>query len=248
VKSLIAIATAARLFETMPGATVSVQILSQYALANAKWNRIDLENPPRKDIDSLIGNMLEVRPLTRSEIFACICMFVSGSIDLDPANLEHVMAISIGDSLYVAKSLLCDPSTSFTSGVRRIPGNIGRPGIVLMFPPPNVMVQPQDPSSWQVVSHNQFDGRKEDNFSGTSLLISFTGYDLPLDVGLRGDKFVQIYYLETVISAFDGGSWIADLDVLKSMESTNLFKAQPSIHCQNLTELDQGIELTTMDN
>jgi hypothetical protein len=77
-----------------------------------------------------------------------------------------------------------------------------------MFPPPNVMVQPQDPSSWQVVSHNQFDGRKEDNFSGTSLLISFTGYDLPLDVGLRGDKFVQIYYLETVISAFDGGSWI----------------------------------------
>jgi hypothetical protein len=41
---------------------------------------------------------------------------------------------------------------------------------------------------------------------------------------------------------------IADLDVLKSMEATNLFKAQPSIHCQNLTELDRGIELTTMDN
>jgi hypothetical protein len=74
VKSLIAIATAARLFETMPGATMSVQILSQYTLANAKWNGIDLENPPRKDIDSLIGNMLEVRPLTRLRflpVFAC---------------------------------------------------------------------------------------------------------------------------------------------------------------------------------
>ncbi|KAI9861080.1 MAG: hypothetical protein M1813_005509 [Trichoglossum hirsutum] len=225
-RSLIAIATAAKLFETMPGATVSVQILSQY----------------------LHSGKCQIRPLTRSEVFACICMFVSGSVDLDPAKLTPVMAISIGDSLYVAKSLLYDPSISFTSGVKHIPGNIGRPGIVLMFPPPNIIVQSQDPSSWRVVSHNQFDGRKEDNFLSTSLLISFTGYDAPLDTGLHGDKFVQVHFLETVISAFDGGSWVADLDVLKSIEATNLFKAQASVHCQNLTERDLGIELTTMDN
>ena len=70
--------------------------------------------------------------------FSCIAMFEIGGSDLDiePRQLNKVMAISTGNSLYMAEYLFCDPHDELSGwGVRRAIGNIGRPGLAfLVFP------------------------------------------------------------------------------------------------------------------
>jgi hypothetical protein len=57
-------------------------------------------------------------------------MFESGEVNLDPARLRNVMALSSGSSIYILKSLLNDTSAmSSELVVERVVGNTGRPGI-----------------------------------------------------------------------------------------------------------------------
>jgi hypothetical protein len=70
-----------------------------------------------------------------------------------------------------------------------------------------------------VVGHEPFDGKLQDNFTSTSLHLSFTGYELPLDVGERGTRVFPAVFIQTAISVYDCGEWIADLDIMKSCRS-----------------------------
>src|SRR5258706_7397956 len=110
--------------------------------------------------------------LTRGETFALIETFETGSLNPDPAALSHVMAMSSGDSIFVAAQLLVDPVESQClkpSLVCRIQGNIGKPGVVVLIPPPELQVKPRDSTDWKVINHSPFDGNLIDSFQGTSL-------------------------------------------------------------------------------
>jgi len=67
---------------------------------------------------------------------------------------------------------------------------------------------------WNQVLHAPFDGASEDNFTSTSIHLSFTEYQMPFDVGNRGGIDNDLYFVETLISVLDRGKWVADLDVL----------------------------------
>jgi hypothetical protein len=45
------------------------------------------------------------------------------------------------------------------------------------------------------VNHDPFDGSEENLFSGTSLHISNTEWQLPIDIRARGKRDVEIYYV-----------------------------------------------------
>ncbi|KAH8745235.1 hypothetical protein F5882DRAFT_471677 [Hyaloscypha sp. PMI_1271] len=76
--------------------------------------------------------------------------------------------------------------------------------------------------SWTQISHHPFDGKLENNFQHTTLHLTFSDYELPIDVGQHGLRDRQIYFLEAPVSVHDHGEWVGDLDVLKALNSENL--------------------------
>jgi hypothetical protein len=77
-------------------------------------------------------------------------MLETGVHDLHPDQLESVFAMSSGNSIYVAESLLQDPSSPDQSsqpkfqGIRRILGNLDRPTKVMLVPPQAPRVREPD--------------------------------------------------------------------------------------------------------
>lgn len=223
--SLRTLATVAKVYESLPNATVPLSIVSFGALSNAKW----IPNLEHQYIDSKaelvpfkMPTVLLPFKLSRSETFSCIAMFESGGFDFVPEDLDRVMAISVGDSIYVAAPLLCDPSIQpEPHDVRRIVGNIGRAGLALLIPPIGPKTKQLDLESYQLVNHDPFDGRLEDCFQSTSLHLAFSGYELQMDVGEHGGRNREAFFLESLVSVHDRGEWIADLDILSTFESPN---------------------------
>lgn len=147
-------------------------------------------------------------------------MFESGLYDVNPDSLSNVMAVSSGDSIFVAAPLLCDPSEKpLEQEIRRVLGNIGRPGIVLLVPPEAPRIKAPVKKDWKLINLDEYDGGEQDCFSNTSLHLSFTGASFPIDVGSFGGQDTEVYMLETLVSVHEKGRWAADLDVLKAMEN-----------------------------
>jgi hypothetical protein len=111
-------------------------------------------------------------------------------------------------------------------------GNIGRPGITLLIPASTSEIREPNPEHWNLVNHNQFDGRLEDAFANTSLHIRFTGYELPLETGTLGSRFIEVSFAEAVIAVHESGQWIADIDVIRSLNSTRLHRLSQGDNCQ----------------
>lgn len=190
----------------------------------------------------------ELRNLEKA--FCCISLFETGHINLEPSDFLGVIAICHEDSIFVAQRLLQDPSDIRPSApVRRIIGNIGRPGLAILVPPlaPEV-AKVEHGESWRVVSYRDFDGKYENNFTSTSLHLSFTGSVLPLNTGNRGDIHRDAFFVETLIQVFDRGDWIADLDVLKAFSTFEFGWVPSTISAQKklmqpLVSLDAWSEL-----
>ncbi|KAL4973001.1 hypothetical protein BDW66DRAFT_169041 [Aspergillus desertorum] len=164
-------------------------------------------------------------PLTRQQAFASILQFESGTLSVDVQEMDSVMAISSGNSLYIAQRLLHDPippETLASCAVAHAIGNVGKPGIALLFAPEKPDVREHDVERWHVVNHNSFDGMPSGgSFQGSSLHMSFTGWEGPLRVrGPAAFRGMEAYHLETQISMYDRGEWVADLNVLKSLQSS----------------------------
>lgn len=80
--------------------------------------------------------------ISRGTAFACIALFESGSPYFSPEGLENVMAMSTGDSIYIAAALLHDPFEKTEPWmISRINGNIGKPGIAMMILPQFLLVK-----------------------------------------------------------------------------------------------------------
>ncbi|KAH9907236.1 hypothetical protein F4778DRAFT_528245 [Xylariomycetidae sp. FL2044] len=151
--------------------------------------------------------------------FACIAMMETGSYNLNPADLGSVFAICVADSLYIASALLQDPATSAGPGlIHRYTGNINRAGMAFMVPPKDPEIRNYDRvDEWYQYDHKEFTGTMEDCFQGTSLHISFSEASQAVNINFSGEKDVEAYFLETLISVYDRKTWIAEVDILGAM-------------------------------
>ncbi|KAL8686088.1 MAG: hypothetical protein Q9218_007355 [Villophora microphyllina] len=271
LKSLKAISTAARMYSHFPQASVDVRILQQN-LCNASWVRTCIGNTGMRelhkrglqgtpDIGPLPGStgMSELRGtpealqpyrLSDGQAFACLAMFESGQYDIDPQQLVDVMAMCSGDSIYFRAALLADPHEIIESGdIRGLIGNIGRPGISFLVPPKAPLLGEVSLEDWPLIEHNDFDGCLTDNFQNTSLHLSFTTAETPLNVGFSGGQDKAACILETLFSVYDGGRWIADLNVLNIDEtSTTRLLRMPRCTAVHAEPTHTQPKLTCIDN
>jgi hypothetical protein len=101
-KSLKALASAAAVYKLLPNATIDLSVTNR-SLHETRWVSCMADGT---EYESFTFSNKLTRPLT----FACIANFESGSFDIDPKYLSAVMAMSSGNSIFVAAPLLCDPS------------------------------------------------------------------------------------------------------------------------------------------
>lgn len=210
---------------------------------------------PNFRVSDYLLDLLGPYGLSRMQSFACMIMLESGNLNLSPDQFRNVMAMSAGDSIFVASGLLCDPSERPENGeIQRIMGNIGRPGIALLVPPIAPEIQKPNLDNWNLINHAKFDGNLHDCFQDTSLHLSFTGASLPLGIENTGRQDVEVYLLESLVSLHERGTWVADLDILKALESPGLTRIytscdhepskiySKSLHRDQLTSLQSWIE------
>lgn len=218
VKSLRSLEMATGIYNGLDGATISSSIVER-GLYDAKW--------------AMTGRY---SPVTRSMVFSCIAMMETGKISLDAQRLEQVIALSSGNSLFVSTRLLTDPYVEVAeSSVTRIVGNIGRHGLNLLIPPAaSPLIRPLS-TSYRAVTYAPFNGRREDNFKGTTLHMSFTSHKFPLDYGVTGIADHQVFFVESVISIHDSGQWVADLDTLEAFRISNEHRMRIPRRRQNKT-------------
>jgi hypothetical protein len=223
-KSLTAIAAASKLYSEWPEATVSVDIAKR-PLGLAHWAD-NLTLPASFDDDLRVQDSTPFDDY-RSSKFACIAMLESGVHDFYLNQLGSVLAMASGNSIYVAESLLQDPSKPDRSnlpvfrGIRRIHGNLDRAGIVMLVPPQAPRIREPNLKSWRIVQQANFDGLPIDLFKHTSLHLSFTDFEVPIAIA-SGAYDPEVILLEALISVHEGRHWVADLDVLGSLASRSL--------------------------
>jgi hypothetical protein len=208
--SLRACVAASEVYKLIPDSTISTVVVSQ-PLWKSKWM---LEQP------RWTSHLTQGGEMSRAQVFACIAMFDSGTCNLDPDSLREAFAMSSGNSIYVAAPLLCDPyEIPRQCEVRRVIGNIGRPGITMLVPPAEPKTRTLNNENWTLINHSPFEGKLEDCFQQTTIHLGFTQYDMPLNDGLQGHHIIDrtASLVETLVSVHDRGQWIADLDVLAAL-------------------------------
>ena len=258
-RSLKTLSCINHIYEMLPQASVAMSVTSD-GLWKAKWM-------PRSDMwpDLTVGatdyRARGAEYQTRGEIctafepskfdlataFACIVQLESGTINLQASGLHSVLAISSGDSLFIAQRLLQDPAEPSEDLITRLRGNVGRAGIALLIPPQHSRMREINPGDWNLMDEREFDGNVIDCFQNTSLHMSFTNYVLPVDTGAHGACDTEIYFLETVISAHDKGEWIGDLDVLLTFKS-QLLRRIPGCTCSSSRDQNHPAIVTQRRN
>lgn len=242
--------------DSFPDASVSPRLLSSdVELGKAHWIPPDsiytqLEHPDANLRDDQHDHYLMLKPytLTRARIFACIAMLETGVLNLEAHLLENVMALSVGNSLYVAAELLGYPSHS-SCKIRKVMGNIGRAGLAFMIPPRDPKIRPHNPDNWRVVNHEEFDGQCINALDGTSLHLGFSGYEQPLFAGEHGNQYIDAFFIETMVSLHDRGEWIADMDILAAHESSLIPRMTADSSCPMAADFTKpDFYLTAMDN
>ena len=154
-----------------------------------------------------------------NQTYSCILWFES-LFDVAPTRLKNVMAISSGNSLFISADLITDPAAPQRHTIRHVMGNIGRPGTALLIPPSRPRVKKLGLGNWNLMNFDKWDGVPRDCFQHSSLHLWFTGWVLELDVGYSGAQDKELYLLESVVSLHSRGEWIADLDILATMQNS----------------------------
>ena len=243
IKSLKALSTVVEIYKSLPRATVALRIACQ-PLHKSKW----IPFPDDVVLPRYRRNF--VFDLNRAQIFACIVIFESGFLNLGPDSLKAVMAMSSGNSFYIATPLLSDPWTDYSGNqVSRIIGNVGRPGIAMLVPPQNPRSQSID-HNWKLINHDEFNGIREDCFPHTTLHLSFSGWEMAIDVGIHGTQDHEARFLEAPISIHDRGKWVADLDPLRTLLGS-MVKRINAPQCSGNHSTDDGplpFEMVSIDS
>ncbi|KAE9377592.1 hypothetical protein N431DRAFT_478802 [Stipitochalara longipes BDJ] len=245
-RSLKALAAAAEVYKLLPNATIDLGI-STRPIHESLWAT------STSKLTSAGGNSLELEAfsekLDRPRTFACIASFESGSSNIHPSLLAKVMAMSSGNSIFVAAPLICDPiEKPVDHEIRRVIGNIGRAGISMLIPPQDPRIRKLSTERWNLINHLPFNGKLEDSFSDTSMHLSFTTYTQPISVGLHGLQDSEAYYIESVISIHDRDKWVADIDVLQTLESPLFSRHADTRPCSHGIENCNYKGLVSFDN
>ncbi|MCJ1384787.1 hypothetical protein MMC17_007905 [Xylographa soralifera] len=254
VWSLNALSIASSIYNGLRGATISLILVTE-PLESAHWLPRGLSdfhchpNPclELNDVESPVLRPKVLEVPSRPQTFACIAMFESGTLNLDPDDLQDTLAMCSDNSIYVAGVVLSDPfQTVASNDVRRIIGNIGHPGICMLIAAKEPKIRPLS-ENYNVVTHAPYDWKRENNFRGTSLHLSFTDWTLPLETdGMRTiDRDVQL--VESIISVMDRGQWVADLDIL-SVDFASLNRLELTGLCHGSHSDIPAHEYTSLDS
>lgn len=209
--SLNALAAAYNIYKGFDGATISPTAITK-PIFGAKW--------AQKLNSNMQSCLSSLNRLDRLHVFACIAYFESGGLDMSPSQFDNVMALSSGDSIYVPAWLICDPAERQPAhAVCRLHGNVGKAGLILLVPPADPKTLAPGIDNWKFINRERFDGTVTNTFTGTSLHLSFTDWCIPIDVSEagRGRRDAEAYIIESLVSVYDRGKWIADLDVLQAL-------------------------------
>ena len=239
--SLRALSTMEKILKKMSGLTTPVKV-AYTSVCKGKWIPKTGQHLSKGQNDFTLS-------LERG--FACVTLFESGGFNLEPEHLREVLAISSGNSLFIPKILLQDPCENINRpDIKRITGNLGRPGISLLVPPRSPKVLSLGEDCWVHINHDLFNGKSEDCYSNSTLHLSFTGHEMPVDVGDHGLIDTQISFLEAPISLHNRGTWIADLGILRSIRNLRLRQIN---HCNRHNDAEASFEnfsteLTAVDS
>ncbi|RSL60405.1 hypothetical protein CEP53_005432 [Fusarium sp. AF-6] len=199
VQPLRACAAAVEMYSRLPEATVDSSIVARTSLTHARWFPRETEVH-----DSLLR--LE---LSRPKAFACIAMFDSGRI-YDIGYLQNVFAMTYGNSIFVASPMMADPyEEPVETEIKRVPGNIGQPGLSFLIPPPVPRIRKSNPKAWTVLNHKPFKGQLEDNFWKTSMHLTLTQYQPGLPGLFHDEHFIDeaSALRETLVQVYDSSEW-----------------------------------------
>ncbi|KAF2012806.1 hypothetical protein BU24DRAFT_465163 [Aaosphaeria arxii CBS 175.79] len=215
---LISLNYAQAVYKYLPDARIAIQSLEH------KFT--DLECFPRTRYGRrhrIVGET-HTNPLSTPSALSLVAFLDSGSCSLHTGDLADVMAVSIGDSLYFPRQIMCDPSERPAPyHLERILGNVGKAGLALLMPPQAPMIREIDYKRLMSLQQTIFDAKNEDCFRGTSVHLSFTDHQVPIfDNHAREGIDSQVCILESVISIQDYGKWVADVDILRALKSRRL--------------------------
>jgi hypothetical protein len=115
--------------------------------------------------------------------------------------------------------------------------NLGRAGGSLLIPPADPAVREPYDDRWTQINYTKLDGKVEDSFQHTSIHLSFTSYEMPLSMDSGSGRTIDrpAALLETLVSVYDRGSWIADLDMSTLLcEPTHNALERPVCLCNGL--------------
>jgi hypothetical protein len=93
---------------------------------------------------------------------------------------------------------------------------------------------------FRLVNHFKFDGQESDSFDPTSLHMSFTDWRMPLDVGSRGIRDIEVYYIEAPIKVHDHGDFVADVNIFDIFKQSKSRIIGP---CQGRHQQGQATEI-----
>ncbi|CAK7230232.1 hypothetical protein SBRCBS47491_007517 [Sporothrix bragantina] len=153
------------LYDDFDAATVSLRILDRN-ISKAKWLPKIIQGGMSREGAATTPVTKYLADMSLAETFSCIAMYESGYLDIDPDQMNQVLALCSEDSMFVASIMLSDPGTSATNKVRHLIGNVGHSGMVLMVPPmePRIRAVGHNP---ELVAHRPFDSNNTDSFGGT---------------------------------------------------------------------------------
>ncbi|VTT55904.1 unnamed protein product [Fusarium fujikuroi] len=227
---LSALAFSETLYRSLKGATVSMEAL-MVSLQDIRWPKwlktvqdesgrySHIISSPKSDHSNFHGELSNQLAVS----LACIAMFESGEFDIDPRALLGTFALSSGDSIYLTSAMTMDPALVSARGeVRRVLGNLGRPEMVFLVSAAKPMLGGCDLSSWHMVDHELFDGLLLNSFTSTTLHLTLTDFEMPVDIGVRGLRDTQVVILESVVSLNDSGKHLGDLNIISCLENSTL--------------------------
>ncbi|KAJ4854424.1 uncharacterized protein T069G_11403 [Trichoderma breve] len=229
LRSLRGCASAVEMYGRLPDATVDPEIISKISLSDASWisSREEQHSSPLR------------LTLTRPEAFACITMFECGRL-LDVGHFQEVFAITSNDAIFVATPLLADPyEAPIDTEIKRVSGNIGKPGVSLLVPPPEPRIREANTGEWNLLNHNSFSGEAEDNFPKTSMHLSLTQYQQGLLDRTTNQHYIDNNTVlhEALVQVFDSSKWVGDLNLLSTLSSSLISRVE--CHCREDASADE---------
>jgi hypothetical protein len=212
---LCAVGVIGEIYNSLTGATISLES-TKTRMESMRWYEMLVARSRESQINV---SFRDYRDIPNEIVFACLAFMETGDQNLDPNMLKDVMGMACGDSIYVSNSLALDPYRfSDRRGIFRALGNVGKPGISLLIPPPDPRVRKPATDEWNAITHSKWDGKEHlDLFGRTSLQLILTEYRVSYVTQHRGVRDSQTFFQETIISVYDGATRVGDVDIIKEL-------------------------------